>query len=138
LLQSDHSARIDEIERRVSQRELVRIRNSVRGQAVERKGSGGVRDRAGHVARPLVGSHAEADFEHMQAAATLERGELSDRGAYGPARPSRELPPRAYASSPYDRAARSGGRPASLRYTGVSGIWIRPGCREWRKGASGR
>jgi len=88
-----HAPRIDEIERRVSKRELLRIRNpQIRVQAVERKASSGVLDRplrridAGkrswHVARPLemVGSHAHTNFEHIQAAATLEPRELSDVG----------------------------------------------------------
>ena len=88
-----HSPRIDEIKRGVLKRKLLRIRNSqVRAQAVERKASSGVLDRPlrqvdagerpGHVARPLemVGSHAHTNFEHIQAAATLEPRELSDVG----------------------------------------------------------
>ena len=109
-----HAPRIDEIERRVSKRELLRIRNpQIRVQAVERKASSGVLDRplrqidAGkrswHVARPLemVGSHAHTNFEHIQAAATAQFA-LSDEEAMAPAQSASRL-----ASHCLDRLTRS-------------------------------
>src|SRR5262249_37539131 len=56
-------------------------REALRARPAEYLGSG-AGERPGHVPRPLemVGSHADADFEHIQAAAALEAGKLSDVG----------------------------------------------------------